>query len=179
MDFWAALAGAVLGAVTGGFGTWVTTRQQMRRQLDFDHDRELRTERLSAYKSLYRYSQNLPRYWRHNPKRSVMADWAEVFHKWYFDESGGMFLTNAARTAYHEVLETIATLYSVEGGPEQLTDDEVAQLWRAGQCLRRQLSADLGSADDPHLLGKQPYATPPAEHRIRLAPVPPTAEPDP
>jgi hypothetical protein len=174
MDFWAALTGAVLGAITGGVATWLTTRQQMRRQLDFDYDRELRTQRLNSYKALYRYTQYMPRYWRHNPEVSAIADWSLSFHKWYFDESGGMFLTNAARIAYHDVLDTAAALYSTDDLDRQLTDEEVSRLWRAGQGLRRQLSADIGSADDPHLPGRPPDATPPARHRIRLAPAPPT-----
>lgn len=167
MGFWIGLAGALVGAIAGGIVTWTTTRQQMRRELAFHYDRELRIRRFEAYKSLYMRTKILPRYWRTNPTRSEISEWS--FDEWYFDESGGMFLTNAARELYHNALEAIASVHSATG-PDRISDEEVERLWRAGQALRRQLSADLGSSDVPRMKGTRPYATPAPTTRIRNLP---------
>ena len=164
MGFWIGLAGALVGAIAGGVTTWTTTRQQMRRELAFHYDRELRVRRFEAYGSLYMRTKVLPRYWRTNPSRSELSAWS--FDEWYFDESGGMFLTNAAREQYHNALEAIASVHST-AGPEQISDEEVERLWRAGQALRRQLSADLGASDNPRMKGTRPYVTPMPIAKIR------------
>jgi hypothetical protein len=166
VGFWIGLAGALVGAIAGGVATWTTTRQQMRRELAFHYDRELRVRRFEAYGSLYMRTKVLPRYWRTNPRRPELSEWGFSFDEWYFDESGGMFLTNAAREQYHDALEAIASVHSTTG-PDQISDKEVERLWRAGQTLRRQLSADLGSSDTPHLKGTRPYATPMPITRIQ------------
>jgi hypothetical protein len=90
--------------------TWLTTRQQMNRDLPFRYDRELRSRRFDAHASLYRRTKCLPRYWSTmNPKRSELPEWADNFHDWYFEESGGMLLTNTARHAYFLAMEAIAS----------------------------------------------------------------------
>lgn len=160
------LVGAVVGAAAGGFSAFVTGRIQMRRELEYAHDRELRTQRLDPYKSLYRRTKNLPRYWRTAPSRVELRTWSESLHEWYFDEAGGLFLSDDARVVYHEVLEVIAVTANAGKQEAKLSETELERLWRAGQALRRQLAADIGSANSPRLKGIQPAVTPPATTRL-------------
>jgi hypothetical protein len=162
-----ALVAAIVGAIVGGLVTVLNTWVQMRRSLYIDNDKDLRINRLAAYKSLYRRTQCLPRYWRTIPNRDSFSGWSEGFDEWYFAESGGMFLSNAARDAYHEALKQMATVVqSSDGNGSQISDDEVDRLWRAGQDLRRQLAADIGSSASPRIRYKRPSATPPALVRM-------------
>jgi hypothetical protein len=138
----------------------------MRRELEYAHDRELRTRRLDPYMSLYRRTKTLPRYWRTAPARAELSAWSEGLHEWYFDEAGGLFLSDDARVAYLHVLEVIATTANAGKGESTLADEEMHRLWRAGQTLRRQLAADVGAADAPRLSGRLPVVSPPAAVRI-------------
>src|SRR2546421_408141 len=85
------------GAVAGGLSVFLTSRAQMRRELEYAYDRELRARRIEAYMSLYKRTDKLPRYWRTNPKRMELSDFSYAFDGWYFGEAGGLFLSDKAR----------------------------------------------------------------------------------
>jgi hypothetical protein len=95
-----------------------------------------------------------------------LRQWSEGFHGWYFDEAGGLFLSDDARVAYLRALEVIATIANAGQPDDQLAEDELTRLWRAGQALRGQLSADVGAANTPRLRGSRPVTSPPASVRI-------------
>jgi hypothetical protein len=166
MELVAGLLGAFAGALAGGLVTFLTARAQMRRDLEYAYDRELRTQRMIAYRSLYARTVVLPRYWRENPRRRVLADWSQSFHEWYFTESGGLFLSDAARQTYHVALEVIAEIGTAGAPDDVLTAADEERLWRAGQALRRTLAADLGTARAPQVPGSEPLRTSPARSRI-------------
>jgi hypothetical protein len=161
----AGLLGALVGTAAGGLSAFLTSRAQMRRELEYAYDRDLRARRVEAYMSLYRRTANLPRYWRTKPARTELSGWSEGFDSWYFDEAGGLFLSDAARQAYLSALEAMATVAN-ERSSDRLSDEEVERLWRAGQVLRRRLAADIGAAEDPRLAGRQPVLSPPPTVRF-------------
>jgi hypothetical protein len=164
-EFLVGLLGALVGTAAGGLTAFLTSRAQLRRELEYEYDRDLRARRVEAYASLYRRTANLPRYRRTKPARTELSGWSEGFHSWYFDEAGGLFLSDAARKAYLSALEAMAAVAS-EGSSDRLSDEEVERLWRAGQALRRRLAADIGAAEDPRLAGRQPVPSPPATVRF-------------
>jgi hypothetical protein len=84
----------------------------MQRDLEFAYDRELRTQRMAAYKSLYTKTESLPRYWRQRPRKLELPTWSQSFHEWYFLEAGGLFLSDEARQPYHDALNVIAVTAS-------------------------------------------------------------------
>jgi hypothetical protein len=160
MEWFIGFLGAVLGTAAGGLSVFLTTRAQMRRELQHTYDQELRTRRMEAYMSLYKRTDKLPRYWpAKQPVRREMQGWVRAFDDWYFGEAGGMFLSDKARQAYHDALDVIA---AVSDGPPDatLTDSEIERLWRAGQALRRTLAADVGAAEIPRLPGQEPMKSP-------------------
>ena len=149
----------------------MTSRAQMRRELEYAYDRELRMRRVEPYMSLYRRTEKLPRYWRTPPATSDLSDWSESFHDWYFTEAGGLFLSDGARLAYLSMLEVIATVAMAESSESRLSDEEMERLWRVGQALRRQLAADIGAAEDPRLAVRQPVECSPQrmDNGLRLS----------
>jgi hypothetical protein len=168
MEWFIGFLGAVLGTAAGGLSVFLTTRAQMRRQLEHTYDQELRTRRMESYMSLYKRTGTLPRYWpAKQPIRKEMQGWVRAFDDWYFGEAGGMFLSDKARQAYHDALDVIA---DVSAGPPDatLTDSEIERLWRAGQALRRTLAADVGAAEVPRLPGRPPVISPPPTIRFRI-----------
>jgi hypothetical protein len=165
------LIGALVGVAAGGLSTFLTGRVQMRRELEYAHDRELRTRRLEPYMSLYRRTKSLPRYWRTAPARAELSAWSEGLHEWYFDEAGGLFLSDDARVAYLNVLEVIAVTANAGTPEDPISDEDMQRLWRAGQTLRRQLTADIGAANAPRLPGRQPVISPPATARFADPPL--------
>jgi hypothetical protein len=167
MELLIGLLGALLGTAAGGLSVFLTSRAQMRRELEYAYDRELRARRIEAYMSLYKRTDKLPRYWRANPKRMELSDFSHAFDGWYFGEAGGLFLSDEARKAYHSMLEAMATVANEGAEEDQLSDEETQRLWRAGQALRRRLAADIGAAEDPRLTGRLPAVSPPATVRIR------------
>jgi hypothetical protein len=160
------LVGAIVGAAAGGFSAFLSGRANARRELEYAHDRELRTRRLDPYMSLYRRTKTLPRYYRSPPARAELRGWSESLHEWYFDEAGSLFLSDDARIAYLDALQVIAMTANAGSPEEKLSEDEQERLWRAGQALRRQLAADIGAANAPRLRGSRPVISPPAAVRI-------------
>jgi hypothetical protein len=61
------LLSGLVGAAAGGLASFFTSRSQLRLDLEFAYDRELRTQRMAAYRSLYARTEKLPRYWRDPP----------------------------------------------------------------------------------------------------------------
>jgi hypothetical protein len=167
MELLVGLLGAFVGTVAGGLSVFLTSRAQMRRELEYAYDRELRARRIEAYVSLYKRTDKLPRYWRTNPRRMDLSDFSEAFEPWYFGEAGGLFLTNEARQAYHSMLKVMAEVADEGSGEDQLSDTDIERLWRAGQALRRRLTADIGAAEDPRLVGRLPAISPAATVRMK------------
>jgi hypothetical protein len=159
-----------VGTAAGGAASYLTARTQMRRELEFSYDKELRTQRMLAYRSLYAKTRTLPRYWRQPPRRGELPSWTASFHEWYFAESGGLFLSDAARDAYHQALEVIAEIAGAGAPDDVLTGDDEERLWRAGQALRRRLAADLGTAQAPRVTAAEPARSGPAGTRITTEP---------
>src|SRR4051794_22361935 len=125
MQFLIGLLGAMVGALATGTSAFFTTRAQMRRDLVYNYDKDLRARRITAYATLYKLTGNMPRYWTTNPPRDALLGWADEFDKWYFGESGGLFLSNNARAAYLSLLELAASVSDGESEEPQLTDEEI------------------------------------------------------
>ena len=160
MELLTGLLGALLGTLAGGLSAFLTHRAQLRRELEYTYDRELRARRVEAYVSLYRRTDKFPRYWPTLPARKDINSWSQSFDDWYFGEAGGLFLSNDARKAYLAMLDETAAVATGESPDIPLSDEEVQRLWRVGQALRRQLAADIGTAENPRLGGSPPMISP-------------------
>ena len=140
---------------------------EAQRELVYTYDRELKARRVEAYMSLYTRTATSRRYWRTNPKRIELSDFSQAFDEWYFSEAGGLFLSDAAKQAYLSMLEVMATVRGEGSAEDQLSDEETQRIWRAGQALRRILTADIGGAEDPQLAGRLPVMSPAPTVRMK------------
>jgi hypothetical protein len=162
--------GAVLGAVTGGIGTYVTTRSSLGLTLEHSYDQALQEKRLERYQALFHVSECLPRYWppmEEEPTRDDLQQYMRKFHNWYFGEkAGGMFLTPSAKDIYIRLLNSLAeTAYQDESASDSpLSANESKTLRELASELRRQLAEDVGAANPPRLRWARPgpQAPPPS-----------------
>ena len=163
-DFGLGVAGAVLGAAVGGATTWLATRWQLRKELQYGYDKDLRNERVSVYRELWKLSEQLPRYHAaENPTGAGLKDAIEQFHRWFFD-TGGLFLSDQARSAYFGVMDELWRIADRRGATE-IDAQEVKTLFHLGEELRAQLAFDVGAGRPPVL----------SSSRITTAPEPPVA----
>jgi len=65
------------------------------------------------------------------------------------------------------MLEVMATVAGEGPGEDQLPDEDIQRLWRAGQALRRRLASDIGAAEDPRLAGRLPAMSPAPTVRMK------------
>jgi len=152
MELLVGLLGALVGTAAGGLSAFFTSRAQMRRELEYAYDREVRAWRVQGYISLYKRTANFPRYWPTNPARTDLRSWVDGLDDWYFAEAGGLFLSNNTRQAYLSLLDVMAAIANDNSSGGQLSDEEVDRMWRAGQALCRQLAADIGAAENPRMI---------------------------
>jgi hypothetical protein len=113
----------VLSAVGGSIGAivgyWFWVRQQLQ-EIRAEYDRELRTARMTAYRSLWRGFAPLAVY---SPSEDIsyerITKLGVELRKWYFDE-GGLFFTDRARNVYFLVQDAIDRLAQVSRGRKLL-----------------------------------------------------------
>ncbi|MFF3327817.1 hypothetical protein [Streptomyces sp. NPDC002889] len=150
------LLGGIMGSVTGGFLTWLTTRWTLRRELAHSYDKELRAERVPAYKRLWQITGALPRYpWPANPTRSDLRALIEKCHSWYF-EVGGLFFSQETKDAYLEMMNALDSAAGRQAGDSTEVEDDVVQgLFIVGERLRLHLAAEVGAGLRPQISSTQ------------------------
>jgi hypothetical protein len=158
------LLGGLIGSIAGGGLTWLTTRWTLRRELEHSYDKELRSERVTAYKQLWQATGALPRYqWPGKTTRSELRDLMARFHSWYF-EVGGLFFSQQTKDAYFDMMNALDTAAGRQIGDDtEIEDDAYANLFSVGEKLRLHLAADIGASLRPQVPSVQ----------LRPAPNPP------
>ena len=133
----------IASATLGGFVTYLTTVLKIRQELGAQYDSDLRRDRITAYKELWRCLEPLARY---APPGDFTFGGAQklaiVLRKWYFD-NGGLFLSEEARDAYFALQDELKTL----GKPSDIeVPPEILEKLRSrGSTLRTRLSEDVGT----------------------------------
>jgi hypothetical protein len=143
------LAG-LIGAVIGGFISWVTTNARLRRELELLYDRELREKRVAAYSALWRKTKRVPRARLRGEVtgeslQAVREDW----HNWYYDE-GGIYMSVSVRDAYFAAAAALQTAADAASGRD-VDDDEYARVYQRTKALRDALTADIGARVEPQV----------------------------
>lgn len=145
------LVSGVVGVALGGVVTWLTARWQLRKELEYGYDRELRAERVAVYKELWKLSEQLPRYHpRRNPTGSAVEQTIEDFHRWFF-EVGGLFLSDKARSAYFAMMNRLREIADRNGEADAIRDDDVRDLYDVAEDLRIQLVSDVDAGRAPQV----------------------------
>lgn len=154
MELLIAVVSVVIGALAGAIGTLLTTRSRVDLEQRAGFDRELRTLRVPPYQALHHTSEPLAREWRGDPPDSEqLTDLRERFHDWYFGpQAGGMFLTEAARTHYFQLMNQLQILAWELRDDQRASPQQLHTLLDTAHRLRQQLRADLGTAESPKLI---------------------------
>jgi hypothetical protein len=139
---------AAAGLVVGVAGTAYKSRKELEQNYDVD----LRKSRMDVYRTRWKSLQPLARY--APPSERLDPDdlhrLAVALRRWYF-ETGGFFLSTAARNAYFKLQETVAQ--TIEQG---IDPDSVRTLLRErGSNLREAMAADVATRVAPRLGGRR------------------------
>jgi hypothetical protein len=142
-DVVTALIGLVSGAILTYFGAVV----KLRKELEAEYDKDLRSKRIEVYKELWSQLQLLARYDRPKPiKRKTLEKLTVAMREWYF-EVGGLYLSEEARKDYFALKETIKDVLESRKyrADEVLDSPELDLLLEKASLLRARLTRDVGT----------------------------------
>lgn len=145
------LAAAVIGALVGGLVTFSTTRWQIRKELEFEYDKDLRERRIAEYRKLWKLVELFALYSRpveavtHGAVRRLSND----LRHWYFHD-GGFYLSVEARDAYFALQEALVKELQASENPSAAISEVVYERVRKqASALRTSLVADVGTRRAP------------------------------
>ncbi len=166
--------------------TYLSTRSKTRLDLTAEYDKVLQTNRLEAYRELWKLTEPLARYTRPAPVTyQAIKDLTVKMRVWYFQQ-GGMFLTKNSRDRYFELkalMESLVVGYNTNPNVMPITAEYFALLQDAskknqdvvideehvkfiidqGSALRTQLATDIGTRNISFVSKKAKGQKPPAE----------------
>jgi hypothetical protein len=135
------LAGTILTAIV----TALATSAKVRSDLAAEYDIALRSERLAAYRELWKMLEPLAKYFRAEPLTyRRLEQLGAALRSWYFS-TGGLFLTARSRDRYFHLLDGLRDELALRRGePEQeLELDVFSELRERGSKLRTALVEEI------------------------------------
>jgi hypothetical protein len=147
------LIAAIIGAVGGGIVTFFSTRWQIRKELEFAYDKDLRERRIAAYTRLWQLLEPLAKYSRPIAQLTTVHvhEMSELLRHWYFAD-GGFFLSVEARDAYFALQEALTDAVADDASrARELSDPAFDAIREKGSALRTSLVADVGSRRKPEV----------------------------
>ena len=149
------LTGLVSGLISAVI-TFFVTRAKVRLDLTAEYDRKLRSERLDAYRDLFKRLKPLARYSPESPLTyQIIRSTSEDLRDWYFD-IGGIYLSKESRTPYFDLKTMMQNIIDNEklqenpkaALPEEFVED-LKHLLEQGKLLREYLTKDIGTRRGP------------------------------
>ena len=150
----------VTGLVSGLISAVITffvTRAKVRLDLTAEYDRKLRSERLDAYRELFKRMKPLARYSAEKPLTyKIIKETSEDLRDWYFDV-GGVYLSKDSREPYFELKTLMQKIIDNEAFKTEMTDEKVVkhfdrlvkQVVEEGKLVREYLTNDIGTRRGP------------------------------
>jgi hypothetical protein len=148
------LTGLVSGTITAVV-TYYATLYKARLELTIEYDKELRKNRMAAYKELWPLMKPLARYSVEQPiTYEIVKDTSERMRDWYFDV-GGIFLSRESRQPYFKMKESMQQIVDdselQKDQQQALGERRLRLLTQQGTKLREALSNDVGSRRSPFI----------------------------
>jgi hypothetical protein len=138
------VVGALAALVAAG-ATFITTRWQLRRQFDFEYDRQLRERRLTAYEEVWRLLEVLSLYDRDPITVEEAWSLSAKLTRWYY-QTGGLVLSTQARNAYFPLQNVAAAAGRLPIPNEFLLDQRTMDdMKETASRLRTALTMDVGT----------------------------------
>ena len=151
------VTGLVSGLVSAVI-TFFVTRAKVRLDLTAEYDRKLRSERLDAYRDLFKRMKPLARFSPEKPVTyKVIKDTSEDMRDWYFDV-GGIYLSKESRDPYFHLKELMQVIIDeekykeIDPNNEALVNEFKAlskEILEEGKLLRLYLTNDIGTRRGP------------------------------
>ena len=150
------VTGLVSGLVSAVI-TFFVTRAKVRLDLTAEYDRKLRSERLDAYRELFKRLKPLARYSAEKPLTyKIIKETSEDLRDWYFDV-GGIYLSKDSREPYFELkglMQKIIDHEEFKEAPLDATTSKhfkhlVKEVLEEGKLLREYLTKDIGTRRGP------------------------------
>lgn len=149
------LTGLISGLISAVI-TFFVTRAKVRLDLTAEYDRKLRSERLDAYRDLFKRLKPLARYSPESPLTyQIIRNTSEELRDWYFDV-GGIYLSKESRTPYFDLkklMQEIIDNENLQETPKAALPKELAKdleaLLEKGKLLREYLTNDIGTRRGP------------------------------
>jgi hypothetical protein len=145
------LIGVIVGAVVGSVGSYLGLYWKIRKELEAEYDKDLREERLTAYKALWALTQPLAKYARPEPiTPGRLRKLSDDLRQWYF-ETGGIFLSESTRDEYFALQEELKARIAAHGADlsKSLTENDYATARKKGSRLRTAITIDVGTRRKP------------------------------
>ena len=149
----AELLKGLLGFLLGAASTYLGLYWRIRKELEAQYDKELRTERLKHYTELWSLTERLAKYSRPAPVTiAVLRLLSAELRDWYF-KKGGLFMSQRTRDAYFALQDALKETIgaSVRNDDYQLQEAEFEGIRKMGSRLRTAMTADVGSRKEPLL----------------------------
>jgi hypothetical protein len=146
-----AVVSGSLSAVVTAIITYLSISVQVRRDLEAKYDLDLRGQRITVYKELWRLLQPLAKYARPGPFTPAGAkELSRELRRWYF-ETGGLFMSEETRDAYFELQSGLGTFAEDQNRQveQALGETEFTCLRDKGSTLRTRVTQDIGTRQAP------------------------------
>lgn len=151
------ITGLISGLVSAVI-TFFVTRAKVRLDLTAEYDRKLRSERLDAYRDVFKRFKPLARFSAEKPLTyKIIKNTSEDLRDWYFDV-GGIYLSKQSRDPYFHLKTLMQVIIDNEKFKEidpndtklvnefkALTDEVLEQ----GKLVRKYLANDIGTRRGP------------------------------
>jgi hypothetical protein len=144
---------AIIGAVIGVLGTYLSAILKYRQDLRAEYDKDLREKRIPEYKCLWRWTELFPKY--AHTKEVTYQDVQALsvnLRDWYF-RNGGMFLSDRSKDAYFAVQDALTKTTEKTNQNMTAPIDPVTYEMLRKKCssLRTELTGDVGTRKEPEL----------------------------
>ena len=133
------LSAIVAGSISLVVSTVVAVWAQ-RKKLESDYDANLRTERLAEYRILWKITEPIGWYGKHEITTKTAKKLLSDLDHWYFENGGGLLLSDVSYKSFEELLQA---LDGYDGVPNHLRP--------IGSKLRTSLAYDIGGRKRPLL----------------------------
>jgi hypothetical protein len=146
---------ALAGVLATAVGTAFITLRKIRRELETQYDLTLRSERLAAYRQLWRLLEPLAKYMRPAPLTDkALETLAGKLRHWYF-HTGGIFLSSSSRDAYFALLDELSLRRAHgNGGHDEVPLEVFQRLRKKGSSLRTAMASDVQTRRTSALAGE-------------------------
>jgi hypothetical protein len=147
---------ALVSGLIGFVPTYLGAILKFRKDLETEYDKDLRNDRKTTYKELWKLLEPLAFYVPPEPVTyQLIRNLMETLRQWYY-RIGGIFLSENSRDAYFALMDELQQTLEENSLPETtlIAEKTKKRVKDKGSSLRTSLSRDIGSRRRPAIGNK-------------------------